>query len=94
MTSSRISTPRPATRFSGAALAAAAVLLALPAAAQQPGEKGTSVSKVARLNRAPVSKDVLRVKLPKPFETTLPNVSSISTVTGGVMVWPTSVSVG
>jgi predicted Zn-dependent peptidase len=55
---------------------AAALLVALPVAAQQPaaaGEKTSSVSKVERLNRAPVSKEVLRVKLPKPFETTLPN---------------------
>src|SRR5436190_21899623 len=42
--------------------------------AQQPGQdKGTSRSKVERMNRAPVSKDVLRVKLPKAVETTLDN---------------------
>jgi zinc protease len=58
----------------GAVAALAAALLAVtPAAGQQPGEKASSVSKVVRLNRAPVSKEVLRVKLPKPFETTLPN---------------------
>jgi zinc protease len=71
--SSHSSAARRATRLPGAAIVAAAVLLALPAAAQQPGDKGSSVSKVVRLNRAPVSKDVLRVKLPKPYETTLPN---------------------
>jgi len=49
------------------------LLAAIPAAAQQPGDKSSSVSKVVRLNRAPVSKEVLRVKLPKPYETTLPN---------------------
>ncbi len=46
-----------------------------PATAQQPPgqDKGMSRSKVERKNRAPVSKEVLRVKLPKPVETTLPN---------------------
>ena len=37
------------------------------------GEKGTAVSEVQRLNRAPVSKEVLRVKLPRPRETKLAN---------------------
>ncbi len=56
------------------ALFAGLVLLAaLPVAAQQPGDKSSSISKVVRLNRAPVSKEVLHVKLPKPYETTLPN---------------------
>jgi len=42
--------------------------------AQGPGgEKGTAVSEVQRLNRAPVSKEVLRVKLPRPRETKLDN---------------------
>jgi predicted Zn-dependent peptidase len=42
--------------------------------AQGPGgEKGTAVSEVQRLNRAPVSKEILRVKLPRPRETKLPN---------------------
>ncbi len=46
-----------------------------PTAAQQPPgqDKGVSRSKVERKNRAPVSKEILRVKLPKPIETTLPN---------------------
>jgi predicted Zn-dependent peptidase len=37
------------------------------------GNKGTAVSEVRRLNRAPVSMEVLRVKLPRPRETELPN---------------------
>lgn len=42
--------------------------------AQAPGQdKSVSRSKVERKNRAPVSKDVLRVKLPKPVEATLDN---------------------
>jgi predicted Zn-dependent peptidase len=42
--------------------------------AQGPGgEKGIATSEVQRLNRAPVSKEVLRVKLPRPRETTLGN---------------------
>jgi zinc protease len=55
---------------------AAALLLAAPAAAQmqQPGQdKSTPISKVERKNRAPVSKEILRVKLPKPSEVTLAN---------------------
>jgi zinc protease len=46
-----------------------------PATAQQPPgqDKGMSRSKVERKNRAPVSKEVLQVKLPKPVEATLPN---------------------
>src|SRR4051812_40807448 len=41
--------------------------------AQQPNDKGTSAKAVQRLNRAPVNKDVLQVKLPRPVETKLPN---------------------
>src|SRR5918997_4114697 len=47
-----------------------------PLRAQQPApgqDKGTSRSKVERKNRAPVSKDVLRVKLPRAVEATLDN---------------------
>jgi predicted Zn-dependent peptidase len=62
-------------------LLAAAVLLALaaPGLTQTPGQapgqesKSVPVSKVERKNKAPVSKDVLRVKLPKPVEATLDN---------------------
>ncbi len=59
--------------------AAAAILLAAALAAtgwsqgESPNDKSIPTSKVERLNRAPVSKDILRVKLPRPIETTLPN---------------------
>jgi len=44
------------------------------AGAQGAGEeKGMATSEVQRLNRAPVSKEVLRVKLPRPQETKLAN---------------------
>lgn len=60
--------------FLGVSLALA---LAAPAAAQapqQPGQdKGISISKVERKNRAPVSNEILQVKLPKPVEATLDN---------------------
>jgi zinc protease len=62
--------------FSVGLLAAALCSQALqPAMAQSSpqGDKGTSVSKVERKNKAPVSKEILKVKLPKPTETTLPN---------------------
>lgn len=36
-------------------------------------DKSVPLSKVERLNRAPVSKEILQVKLPRPVETTLPN---------------------
>lgn len=42
------------------------------AGAQQPGQS-VPMSKAERLNRAPVSTEVLRVKLPKPSETVLEN---------------------
>ncbi|MDQ2900838.1 MAG: insulinase family protein, partial [Acidobacteriota bacterium] len=38
-----------------------------------PTDKAVSASKAERKNRAPVSKEVLRVKLPKPIETKLDN---------------------
>ena len=42
--------------------------------AQAPGDsKAVSASKVERKNRAPVSKEILRVKLPRPVEAKLPN---------------------
>ncbi len=45
-----------------------------PARAQAPGgEKGTASSEVQRLNRAPVNKEVLRVKLPRPRQVKLAN---------------------
>ncbi len=57
-------------------VASLGLALALPAAAQAPppgSDKGVSISKVERKNRAPVSNDILRVKLPKPVEATLDN---------------------
>lgn len=50
-------------------------LLAAAASAQQPGpgESKQLPSKVQRLNRAPVSSEVLKVKLPHPAEIELPN---------------------
>src|SRR5688572_27078048 len=53
-----------------------AITLALPAAAQAPApgdSKSESISKVERKNRAPVSKDILRVQLPRPVEAKLDN---------------------
>jgi zinc protease len=44
--------------------------LSFPALGQ---DKGTSAKAVQRLNRAPVNKDILQIKLPRPTETTLPN---------------------
>lgn len=46
---------------------------------QGPGgdSKAVSVSKVERKNRAPVSKEILHVKLPRPVEATLPNGLSV-----------------
>jgi zinc protease len=65
-------------KFRSVWLAAAGALLLLPsAAAQVPGapgqEKAEPLSKVERKNRAPVSKEVLRVKLPRAVEATLSN---------------------
>jgi zinc protease len=57
-------------------LATAAILTALVAASQpvaQAQAKSTSVSKVERLNRAPVNKEILRVQLPRPTIAKLPN---------------------
>ena len=59
--------------------ASAAVILAAALAAtgwsqgDAAHDKSIPTSKVERLNRAPVSKDILKVKLPRPFETVLPN---------------------
>ncbi len=59
----------------GALLAALAALAAPAAWAQSDTgqDKAIPPSKVERLNRAPVSKDILSVNLPKPVEATLPN---------------------
>lgn len=61
------------TRFLLAAVAAAALVLAPPAPAQQQDAKDTPVSEVVRKGRAPVSREVLRVTLPQAVEFTLPN---------------------
>lgn len=53
-------------------LIAVTALLAISAAFGQE-QHGTSASKIVRLNRAPVSKEILRVTLPRPNEITLPN---------------------
>ncbi len=63
-------------RFSmqAAALILAAALAATGWSQGVPADDKTiPTSKVERLNRAPVSKDILKVKLPRPIETTLPN---------------------
>jgi zinc protease len=58
----------------GAVGLAGLVLSFAPATrAQEAGGKSTELSKVERLNRAPVSKEILRVKLPKPTEHKLAN---------------------
>ena len=69
-----------AARAVALSLAALALLLTPPARALAQGpqgapgqDKGVSRSKVERKNRAPLSKDVLRVKLPKAVETKLDN---------------------
>lgn len=47
--------------------------LGLIAGAQEEESKAVSITKVQRLNRAPVNKQVLEVKLPRPAEFHLPN---------------------
>jgi zinc protease len=54
-----------------AVIAAAVLLLATTALAQQ--EKGTSPKAVQHLNRAPVNREILQIKLPRPTEAKLPN---------------------
>jgi len=53
--------------------AALAALLAFAVPTTHAQDKSASVSKVERLNRAPVSKEILRVKLPVPATVKLPN---------------------
>ena len=48
-------------------------LAALAGSALRAQEKATPLSQVERLNRAPVSKKILRVRLPRPLVTKLPN---------------------
>ena len=71
-------THRHAKTLMGSLLALAILLsAALPARSQNPPaggqDKAVSRSKVERKNKAPVSKEVLHVKLPKPVEATLDN---------------------
>src|ERR1700683_3723981 len=40
---------------------------------QDPGSKAIPLSKVERKNKAPVSDEILRVKIPRPTEIKLPN---------------------
>jgi len=47
--------------------------LGLMAGAQEEGSKAVAITKVQRLNRAPVNKQALEVKLPRPLEFHLPN---------------------
>jgi zinc protease len=51
----------------------AAMLFAAAATTNAQDAKSIPLSQVERKNRAPVSKEILRVKLPKPAEATLPN---------------------
>ncbi|HKQ87442.1 MAG TPA: pitrilysin family protein [Candidatus Acidoferrales bacterium] len=55
------------------AVAVAIVALVCASQVRAQGNKGTDVSKVVRLNRAPVSKEVLHVQLPRPTVQKLPN---------------------
>jgi len=55
------------------AAAVAAMLVATPLKTNAQDAKSIPLSQVERKNRAPVSKEILRVKLPKPVETTLAN---------------------
>ena len=58
----------------GLALSLAALTFAaLAVSALRAQEKATPLSQVERLNRAPVNKEVLRVQLPRPVVTKLPN---------------------
>jgi predicted Zn-dependent peptidase len=61
---------RPFASTIASALLICAVLATISPAQE---DKGTSVKSVQRLNRAPINKDVLQVKLPRPTETKLSN---------------------
>lgn len=61
------------TRASAAVLLAAALAATGWSQGDAAHDKSIPTSKVERLNRAPVSKDILKVKLPRPIETVLPN---------------------
>ena len=49
------------------------IVLAAAASAQMPQGQPQSVAGVVKLNRAPVSNEVLKVKLPRPVERQLSN---------------------
>lgn len=63
------------TRIRAAAIVGLATVFASAAWGQTDAahDKSLPTSKVERLNRAPVSKEILKVKIPQPIETTLPN---------------------
>lgn len=71
--------PRTSKMIFRAWLLALAALLAPSTFAQQNAaeQHGAELSKVVRLNRAPVNKEILKVTLPKPVESKLPNGLSI-----------------
>ncbi len=58
------------TRIHSVMAVAIVIAMSLPLAAQQPTAQQEGSE---RFNRAPISKEILRVKLPKPVEATLPN---------------------
>jgi zinc protease len=64
-------------QVAAAAILAAGFVVAGWAQGAPEDDKSIPTSKVERLNRAPVSKDILKVKLPRPVETTLPNGISL-----------------
>ena len=65
---------RPSSKFLGYAIAAAMLLgVVLSPGVATAQDKSAPLSQVQRLNRAPVSKEVLRVQLPRPAVEKLPN---------------------
>lgn len=69
-----ISRPRRRNLVRGLALSLAALAFtSLAVSVLRAQEKATPLSQVERLNRAPVNKEVLRVQLPRPMVTKLPN---------------------
>jgi zinc protease len=57
-------------------LAAAPIVIA-QGTTGAPGQQTKPPTQAERKNRAPISKDVLKVKFPRPYETTLPNGMSV-----------------
>ena len=60
-------------RWSIAIIATLSLSVAQVPQGEGPGSKAIPLSKVERKNKAPVSDQILRVKIPKPTEMTLPN---------------------